>query len=144
MDSSAGVRPAFGAELPGRGGGKKSARADGELAIVTLMLACLSAGGSPLYWSARQRCGGMAEWLKALAWKACIRETVSWVRIPLPPPKLLNKAFSALTLSGEIHASGVVLRKKLWTPRAPSWCHTFSLRPFFSESLDSGGRGYGA
>ena len=30
--------------------------------------------------------GGMAEWLKALAWKACIRETVSWVRIPLPPP----------------------------------------------------------
>jgi hypothetical protein len=28
----------------------------------------------------------MAEWLKALAWKACIRETVSWVRIPLPPP----------------------------------------------------------
>ena len=30
--------------------------------------------------------GGMAEWLKALAWKAYIRETVSWVRIPLPPP----------------------------------------------------------
>jgi hypothetical protein len=30
--------------------------------------------------------GGMAEWLKAHAWKACIRETVSWVRIPLPPP----------------------------------------------------------
>jgi hypothetical protein len=29
--------------------------------------------------------GGMAEWLKAHAWKACIRETVSWVRIPLPP-----------------------------------------------------------
>src|ERR1700691_5748644 len=32
-------------------------------------------------------CGGVAEWLKALAWKACIRETVSWVRIPLPPPR---------------------------------------------------------
>src|SRR5207245_2948375 len=29
----------------------------------------------------------MAEWLKAHAWKACIRETVSWVRIPLPPPR---------------------------------------------------------
>src|SRR5262245_17391586 len=28
----------------------------------------------------------MAEWLKAHAWKACIRETVSWVRIPLSPP----------------------------------------------------------
>jgi hypothetical protein len=32
--------------------------------------------------------GGMAEWLKAHAWKACIRETVSWVRIPLPPPEI--------------------------------------------------------
>ena len=32
----------------------------------------------------------MAEWLKALAWKACIRETVSWVRIPLPPPSVLE------------------------------------------------------
>src|SRR5258706_15684423 len=28
----------------------------------------------------------MAEWLKALAWKACVRVTVPWVRIPLPPP----------------------------------------------------------
>ena len=31
-------------------------------------------------------CGGVAEWLKAHAWKVCIRETVSRVRIPLPPP----------------------------------------------------------
>ena len=30
--------------------------------------------------------GGVAEWLKAHAWKVCIRETVSRVRIPLPPP----------------------------------------------------------
>jgi hypothetical protein len=28
----------------------------------------------------------VAEWLKAHAWKVCIRETVSRVRIPLPPP----------------------------------------------------------
>jgi hypothetical protein len=34
--------------------------------------------------------GGVAEWLKAHAWKACIRETVSWVRIPLPPPEQLS------------------------------------------------------
>ena len=32
------------------------------------------------------RDGGVAEWLKAHAWKVCIRETVSRVRIPLPPP----------------------------------------------------------
>jgi hypothetical protein len=30
--------------------------------------------------------GEVAEWLKALAWKACIRETVSRVRIPPSPP----------------------------------------------------------
>ena len=29
----------------------------------------------------------MAEWLKAHAWKACVRETVPWVRIPLSPPE---------------------------------------------------------
>src|SRR5439155_16155716 len=39
--------------------------------------------------------GGMAEWLKAHAWKACIRETVSWVRIPLPPPVRSRPTFSA-------------------------------------------------
>ena len=38
----------------------------------------------PLY--ALRQPGGMAERLKAHAWKACIRATVSWVRIPLPPP----------------------------------------------------------
>ena len=39
--------------------------------------------------------GEMAEWLKAHAWKACIRETVSWVRIPLSPPLLPGQIFSA-------------------------------------------------
>jgi hypothetical protein len=32
----------------------------------------------------------MAEWLKAHAWKACVRETVPWVRIPLSPPPQLR------------------------------------------------------
>ena len=31
----------------------------------------------------------MAEWLKAHAWKACLGETLTWVRIPLSPPELL-------------------------------------------------------
>src|SRR6516162_9405000 len=34
----------------------------------------------------RRQYGEMAEWLKAHAWKACVRETVPWVRIPLSPP----------------------------------------------------------
>ena len=46
----------------------------------------LSLPGRGLYCRRRNILGGMAEWLKAHAWKACIRETVSWVRIPLPPP----------------------------------------------------------
>ena len=33
--------------------------------------------------------GEMAEWLKAHAWKACVRETVPWVRIPLSPPSAM-------------------------------------------------------
>src|SRR5271168_4550067 len=36
----------------------------------------------------RTRRGGVAERLKAHAWKVCMRETVSRVRIPPPPPKV--------------------------------------------------------
>jgi hypothetical protein len=43
------------------------------------------------YSAPHSRHGEVAEWLKALAWKACIRETVSRVRIPpSPPPSLLS------------------------------------------------------
>src|SRR5437016_7936409 len=35
---------------------------------------------------ARTHAGEMAEWLKAHAWKACIGETLSRVRIPVSPP----------------------------------------------------------
>ena len=39
--------------------------------------------------------GEMAEWLKAHAWKACIRESVSRVRIPISPPFLPLKKISS-------------------------------------------------
>ena len=35
--------------------------------------------------------GEMAEWFKAHAWNACIGATLSWVRIPLSPPKIIKK-----------------------------------------------------
>jgi hypothetical protein len=38
-----------------------------------------------------QRVGGVAERLKAHAWKVCMRETVSRVRIPPPPPLDMSK-----------------------------------------------------
>ena len=38
----------------------------------------------------------MAEWLKAHAWKACLGETLTWVRIPPSPPySLLHLYISA-------------------------------------------------
>ncbi len=41
-------------------------------------------------------CGEVAEWLKAHAWNACIRETVSRVRIPLSPPLICSMALKIL------------------------------------------------
>ena len=46
---------------------------------------------APQAWSAR---GEVAEWLKAHAWKVCLRETVTRVRIPLSPPALSSHASS--------------------------------------------------
>ena len=43
--------------------------------------------------------GEMAEWLKAHAWKACVRETVPWVRIPLSPPERRLSAFHPIPIS---------------------------------------------
>ena len=37
--------------------------------------------------------GEMSEWLKEHAWKACVGETLPWVRIPLSPPTFRCKYF---------------------------------------------------
>jgi len=42
--------------------------------------------------------GEMAEWLKAHAWKACLEETLTWVRIPLSPPVLNSLYFNSLQI----------------------------------------------
>src|SRR5216683_8215992 len=54
----------------------------------------------------------MAEWLKAHAWKACVRETVPWVRIPLSPPDIIEiySKYSFLMVDPRI-ASG---RNRVW------------------------------
>src|SRR5205807_222370 len=60
--------------------------------------------------------GGMAEWLKAHAWKACIRETVSWVRIPLPPPGPDFSEPSRTSANTEIqHLRALTVRRGLAT-----------------------------
>ena len=42
----------------------------------------------------RRECkdGEVAEWLKAHAWKVCLRETVTRVQIPLSPPTIVEIA----------------------------------------------------
>src|SRR5271163_4902061 len=52
---------------------------------------------SPSLFSIEARAGGVAERSKAHAWKVCIRETVSRVRIPPPPPsfKVYPRTFGA-------------------------------------------------
>ena len=76
--------------------------------------------------------GGVAEWLKAHAWKACIRETVSWVRIPLPPPHSCSPTFaiirfvpdnpSILAVSGSVPVRGCSLQSHEY-----SWANLWKL-----------------
>ena len=51
---------------------------------------------SPSLFSIGARAGGVAERSKAHAWKVCMRETVSRVRIPPPPPDRHPPLFSVV------------------------------------------------
>src|SRR5271165_712289 len=51
-----------------------------------LRLRCAQCYAPPLRGTRPMHPGGVAERSKAHAWKVCIRETVSRVRIPPPPP----------------------------------------------------------
>src|SRR5262249_30822249 len=88
-----------------------------------------------LYCPRRNSSGGMAEWLKAHAWKACIRETVSWVRIPLPPP---SPQESLILRSNSTAQSGQwrrCFRNDLWTWRRISPVAALLPGPIFSKPL---------
>ena len=52
--------------------------------------------------------GEMAEWLKAHAWKACLGETLTWVRIPLSPPH--SKALTSLQITSNHEGRGSAKR----------------------------------
>jgi hypothetical protein len=65
--------------------------------------------------------GEMAEWFKAHAWNACVRESVPWVRIPLSPPDLVawgrtksqfplrtQRSSASLVLGGRIKAHAML------------------------------------
>ncbi len=47
--------------------------------------------------------GEMSEWLKEHAWKACVGETLPWVRIPLSPPSFAYSSdFPSVRLHGPL------------------------------------------
>src|SRR5438093_3264869 len=57
--------------------------------------------------SKRGRSGEMAEWLKAHAWKACVRETVPWVRIPLSPPLHCSPLYPIVRIDSKTTSSAI-------------------------------------
>jgi hypothetical protein len=64
------------------------------------------------------RDGGVAERLKAHAWKVCMRETVSRVRIPPPPPRSTCPSASSRAVPFSMSPVGGRLRFPLtnWSP----------------------------
>ena len=89
--------------------------------------------------------GQVAEWLKAHAWKACGRETVSWVRIPPCPPtvKEYQGGFSAShyrslnrSLNRSLFALGVVRAERSATDPHP---HQYSSRPISPDETRTPG-----
>src|ERR1700722_11581541 len=59
----------------------------------------------------------MAEWLKEDAWKACLGETLTWVRIPLSPPEIRP---ARLPVSRAAHRDRPLLRPPLpWAIAEP-------------------------
>src|SRR5215471_16347504 len=66
----------------------------------------------------------MAEWLKAHAWKACLGETLTWVRIPLSPPAsdLSFTGVDARATSRRRRRAESRLKSRETSPRcAPEW-----------------------
>src|SRR5438034_8212118 len=61
--------------------------------------------------------GGVAERLKAHAWRACIRATVSRVRIPLPPPPELLILREFLVSARQPKYAGVSGALRWWIGR---------------------------
>ncbi len=56
--------------------------------------------------------GEMAEWLKAHAWKACIGETLSRVRIPVSPPCVYYHLFKTIQIAVIV---GLTVNWTAWT-----------------------------
>lgn len=84
---------------------------------------------------AKAKDGEVAEWLKAHAWKVCLRETVTRVRIPLSPPfsRLWHLRRQNQMVSGIGHYSFDQLLRPIWSNRRARQ-PTFRLSSYHSSS----------
>jgi hypothetical protein len=78
----------------------------------------------------------VAEWLKAHAWKACLRETVTWVRIPLPPPPSVLMHSLGFESGCKKRRIGAASLPDLWTLRGALGTRGVLREPFFSAALN--------
>ena len=81
--------------------------------------------------------GEVAEWLKAHAWKACVRESVPWVRIPPSPPGRLGSTFSAGLRTPQRSPITAGLRAQTSGLRWLAQIQNSLSPPFFSKPQDS-------
>ena len=63
----------------------------------------------------------MSEWLKEHAWKACVGETLPWVRIPLSPPFVLPGRGATEAVQLQSLACGSWLRHKSIATSRPEY-----------------------
>src|SRR5674476_356595 len=80
---------------------------------------------------ARAQAGEMAEWLKAHAWKACLGETLTWVRIPLSPPCNFCFQFPAESDCRSVHTSS---KRSCLPIAAAARCMVCNVTPVFLGS----------
>ncbi len=78
----------------------------------------------------------MAERLKAHAWKACVRASVPWVRIPLLPPTSPRVTLSADRHCAQSHRFEAGLATHLLTGLARQGQKTALRGPILSEAVD--------
>src|SRR5262249_10736112 len=60
--------------------------------------------------------GEMSEWLKEHAWKACVGETLPWVRIPLSPPAFARRSLRSRLRLGK----PAIAYERVPTPAKPA------------------------
>ena len=77
--------------------------------------------------------GEMAEWLKAHAWKACVRETVPWVRIPLSPPL---RCLPLSVAQSRAYRSDSVVGAKACIDDIPKQLPSFTLESHHAQLFD--------